>query len=151
MKRTPNTAALHSMVFRLSYADTDPAGILYYGAWFPWMERMQSEWFFLNDLRQDELKERHGFWTVTAHTECDYLVPVVLFDQVRIELRLGRVSQRSFDLHHTMVRTADEVVVARSLITIVTVTPGGSATEIPDVLQRHLDSWAQGTALAPQT
>jgi hypothetical protein len=88
--RANESPVLHSVTFRLGYADTDPAGILYYAAWFPWMERMQSEWFYLNDLRQDRLSERHGFWTVTCHTECDYLVPVGLFDEIRIELRLGR-------------------------------------------------------------
>jgi len=147
MPTTPDTPALHSQTFRLSYADTDPAGILYYAAWFPWMERMQSEWFFLNGLRQDRLSERHGFWSVTCHTECDYLVPVGLFDEIRIELRLGRVGRGSFDMLHHMVRTSDGVLVAKALITVVTVTPDGSATAIPPILQRHLDSWADGVAL----
>ncbi|WP_182524324.1 acyl-CoA thioesterase [Nocardioides dongkuii] len=146
MTVTPGTPALHSLTFRLSYADTDPAGILYYGAWFPWMERMQSEWFYLNGLRQDQLLERHGFWSVTCHTECDYLVPVGLFDEIRIELRLGRVGGGSFDMVHQMVRTEDEVVVARALITLVTVSSDGSATPIPDVLREHLDRWAGASA-----
>ena len=147
MSETDQTPALHSLTFRLSYADTDPAGILYYGAWFPWMERMQSEWFFLNDLRQDQLSERHGFWSVTCHTECDYLLPVGLFDEIRIELRQGRIGAGSFDLLHRMVRTCDGAVVARALITVVTVTPEGQATAIPPVLRRHLDSWARGQRL----
>lgn len=144
---TPTSPALHSLTFRLSYADTDPAGILYFAAWFPWMERVQSEWFLLNGLRQDQLKDRHGFWTVTCHTECDYLVAVGLFEEIRVELRLGRVGRGSFDMVHQMVRTRDDVVVARALITIVTVTPEGSARAIPPLLQEHLDSWAQGAPL----
>ncbi|WP_301539836.1 thioesterase family protein [Nocardioides sp. zg-DK7169] len=131
----------------MSYADTDPAGILYFAAWFPWMERVQSEWFLLNGLRQDQLKDTHGFWTVTCHTECDYLVAVGLFEEIRVELRLGRVGGGSFDMVHQMVRTRDDVVVARALITIVTVTPEGSARAIPGLLREHLDSWARGVAL----
>lgn len=141
------TPVLHAVTFRLGYADTDPAGILYYAAWFSWMERMQSEWFFLNDLRQDELSTRHGFWTVTCHTECDYLVPVGLYDEIRLELRIGRLGNGSFDMQHRMVRTADDIVVARALITIATVTPEGGATPVPVVLRRHLDAWAQGSRL----
>ena len=143
----PATPALHSLTFRLSYADTDPAGILYFAAWFPWMERVQSEWFLLNDLRQDRLRERHGFWTVTCHTECDYLVAVGLFEEIRLEVRLGKVGRASFDMVHQMVRTSDEVVVARAKITIVTVTPEGTARAIPPLLQRHLEQWAEGRAL----
>lgn len=140
---------LHSLTLRLSYADTDPAGILYYAAWFPWMERVQTEWFFLNGLRQDQLSERHGFWSVTCHTECDYLVPVGLFEEIRVELRLGRVGGRSFDMTYQMVRTSDGAVVARALITVVTVTPEGGATPIPELLKQHLDSWALGLPLEP--
>lgn len=139
---------LHSLEFRLSYADTDPAGILYYAAWFPWMERMQSEWFWMNGLRQDQLCEAHGFWSVTGHTECDYLVPVGLFDQIRIELRVGRIGTTSFDMVHHMVRTSDEVLVARALIRVVTVTPEGGSTSIPEILRKHLNAWAEGHALA---
>ena len=142
--------ALHSTTFRLGYADTDPAGILYYGAWFPWMERMQSEWFWLNDLRQDHLAEKHGFWSVTCHTECDYLVPVGLFDEIRLELRVGRIGRRSFDMVHRMVRTSDEVRVARGLIRIVTVTPEGGSVAIPDLLRAHLDAWAEGRRLVDE-
>ncbi|TNM41976.1 acyl-CoA thioesterase [Nocardioides albidus] len=141
--------ALHSTTVRLGYADTDPAGILYYAAWFPWMERTQSEWFWLNGLRQDELKERHGFWTVTAHTACDYVEAVGLFDEIRVELRLGTVGRRSFEMLHRMVRTADDVVVARARIRIVTVSPDLGAVDIPPLLRRHLDTWAHGTRLAP--
>ncbi|MGW1003039.1 acyl-CoA thioesterase [Streptomyces sp. NPDC002520] len=138
---------LHTLTFRLGYADTDPAGILYYGAWFPWMERMQSEWFYLNGLRQDRLAQEHGFWSVTCRTECEYLVPVGLFDEIRAELRLGRVGRRSFDMCHEMRRTSDDVLVGRAKITVVTVTPDGASTAIPDLLRRHLDAWRTGAAL----
>ncbi|WP_300683511.1 thioesterase family protein [Nocardioides sp.] len=151
-RRTPAAAGpvLHSVTLRLGYADTDPAGILYYAAWFPWMERMQSEWFWLNDLRQDELSGRHGFWTVTGHTECDYLVPVGLFDEIRIDLRVGRVGRRSFDMSHTMVRTSDDVVVARALISIVSVAPDGTSLDLPPLLRDHLAAWSEGRRLVPR-
>jgi acyl-CoA thioester hydrolase len=135
---------LHSLTFRLSYADTDPAGILYFAAWFPWMERAQSEWLFLNGLRQDRLAEQHGFWTVTCHTECDYLVPVGLFDEIRLELRLARIGHRSFDTEHRLFRTSDDVLVGRGLIRVVTVTPEGTSCALPDVLVRHLEAWRDG-------
>jgi acyl-CoA thioester hydrolase len=135
------------MTFRLGYADTDPAGIVYYGAWFPWMERLQSEWFYLNGLRQDRLAEEHGFWSVTCRTECEYLVPVGLFDQIRAELRIGRIGRRSFDMMHRLYRTSDETLVARAEVRIVTVTPEGASTEIPPMFARHLEAWSAGAAL----
>lgn len=143
------TAPLHTLEFRLSYADTDPAGILYYAAWFPWMERMQSEWFWRNGLRQDQLCANHGFWTVTRHTECDYLIAVGLFDKIRAELRIGRIGGGSFDMEHEFHRLGEgeDELVGKAKITVVTVTPEGRATAIPPLLRQHLDAWAHGHEL----
>lgn len=135
--------------FRLGYADTDPAGILYYAAWFPWMERLQTAWFADNGLRQDTLKDRFGFWTVNAHTECDYLVAVELLDEIRLELRVGQIRSSAFRMEHTMWRTRDEVQVARAAMDLVTVTPEGHATRIPPLLRNHLTAWSGGQTLPP--
>ncbi len=136
---------LHTTRFRLGYADTDPAGILYYATWFPWIERLQSEWFFLNGWRQDELLDRHGFGTVTRRTTCDYLIAVGLFDEISIEMRLDRVGERSFTFVHDLLRVGmdePDQLVARATITLVTVGRDGAAIPIPDPLRDQLRSWA---------
>ncbi len=149
--RTPPPGpVLTTNTFRLGYADTDPAGILYYAAWFPWMERLQTAWFADNGLRQDTLAARFGFWTVNARVECDYLVAVGLLDEIRLELRVAGVRSSAFTMEHTMWRTRDEVLVARATMTLVTVTPDGSPTRVPPLLRAHLDAWAVGTSLPPQ-
>jgi len=140
-------APLATSAFRLGYADTDPAGILYYAAWFPWMERLQTAWFADQGLRQDTLKERFGFWTVNARVECDYLVAVELLDEIRLELRLGEVRTSSFAMEHTMWRGEQQV--ARASMRLVTVTPEGRATRIPPVLGAHLEAWRHGRTLPP--
>lgn len=135
---------LHSSTFRLGYADTDPAGILYYAAWFPWMERTQSEWFFDNGMRQDTLAERHGFWTVTRHTECEYLVAARLYDHIRLDVSLDRIGTRSFSFGHRMTRLADDQLVARASMTLVTVDAAGDSVPIPRKLRGVLDHWHAG-------
>jgi acyl-CoA thioester hydrolase len=122
---------LHSTTWRLGYADTDPAGILYYAAWFPLMERTQSEWFFDNGMRQDTLADRHGYWMVTRHTECDYLVAVGLYD-------------RSFSFGFGMTRLTDDRPVARAAITLVTVDAAGDSVPIPPPLRDVLEHWHAG-------
>lgn len=163
MDQPGSTPPLATSTFRLGYADTDPAGILYYAAWFPWMERLQTGWFADNGLRQDTLKDRFGFWMVNARVECDYLVAVGLLDEIRVELRLGEGRSSSMRMEHTMWRTAlgstggtaltpleSEQLVARATLTLVTVTPEGGATRIPPLLGRHLDAWARGERLTPE-
>jgi len=136
------SGVLHSHTLRLTYGDTDPAGILYYAAWFPKMEALQSEFLFLNGLRQDTLKDRFGWWTVSRATECEYLAAARLFDEIRIDLRMGEVRTSSFRFEFTMVRVADDAVVARAANTVVTVSPDQSAAvRIPAGLRARLIEW----------
>jgi acyl-CoA thioester hydrolase len=132
---------LHSHTFRLSYGDTDPAGILYYAAWLPRMEAVQSEFLLLQGLRQDTLVERFGWWTVSRAVECEYLLAARLFDEIRVEMRMGRIGASSFRFEFEMWRLADEVMVSRGSNTLVTVSPDQRAVPIPDLLREHLDSW----------
>ena len=133
---------IHTHTVRLSYADTDPAGILYYAAWFPKMEALQSEFLFLQGLRQDTLVERFGWWTVSRATTCEYLAAARLFDEIRIDLRIGRIGTASFRFAFEMTRIDDDVLVARAESTIVTVSPAQEPVPIPEGLRMHLQHWA---------
>lgn len=133
---------LHSHTVRLSYGDTDPAGILYYAAWFPKMEALQSEFLYLQGLRQDEIEERYGWRTVSRATECEYLAEAKLFDQIRIELRVGRIGASSVRFEFQMRRLSDEVLVARSHNALVTVSATGTVARIPELLRERLVAWS---------
>ncbi len=140
---TPPTLAgprppLHSHTRRLSYADTDPAGILYYATWFPRMEALQTEWLFLNDLRQDTLLERFGWWTVSRATRCDYLAAAKLFDELTIELRVGEIGTTSVRFDFEMWRRSDNTLVATASNWLVTVSPDQRPIRIPEVLLAKL-------------
>lgn len=137
---------LHTLRFRLGYADTDPAGILYYAAWLPWMERTQSEWLYLNDWRQDSLLERHGWWTVTRKVECEYLWPVGLYDEIDLHLSIGDIGTSSFRFEHRMVRVADAMEVARASNLIVTVGADTRPIPVPSALRNQLEAWRAGGA-----
>ena len=135
---------LHQHTQRLSYADTDPAGILYYAAWFPRMEALQTEWLFLNGFRQDTLLERFGWWTVSRATHCDYLAAARLFEEITIELRVGEIGTSSVRFDFEMWRRTDEVQVAAASNWLVTVSPDQRPIRIPEPLRRCLDAAGQG-------
>lgn len=131
---------IHQHTRRLSYADTDPAGILYYAAWFPRMEALQTEWLFLNGLRQDTLLERFGWWTVSRATHCDYLAAARLFEEITIELRIGEIGTSSVRFDFEMWRREDDVQVARASNWLVTVSPDQRPIRIPEPLRQCLES-----------
>jgi len=132
---------LHQHTVRLGYADTDPAGILYYGAWFPKMESLLTEFLYLNGRRQDQLLQRFGWWTVSRATECEFLAAARLFDLVRIELRVGEIGRTSIRFEFTMVRVDDAVVVARAVNTLVTVGPDQTPVAVPAEFREQLEAW----------
>jgi acyl-CoA thioester hydrolase len=118
----------------LTYADTDAAGILYYAAWFPWMERIGVEWLLDNGLRYDTMLAEHGATAVTRATTCDYLSQVTVLDRVRVDMAIGHVGRRSYTYAFTMTRELDEVVVARSTMTLVVIDAEGKPVSIPPAL-----------------
>ncbi len=134
--------AVHQHTQRLSYADTDPAGILYYATWFPRMEALQTEWLFLRGFRQDTLLERFGWWTVSRATQCDYLQAARLFDEITIELRIGEIGNTSTRLDFQMWRRSDHTLVATASNWLVSVSPEQKAIPIPEILREFLTSEA---------
>lgn len=133
---------VHEHTQRLSYADTDPAGILYYATWFPRMEALQTEWLLLNEFRQDTLLERFGWWTVSRATHCDYLQAARLFDEITIELRVGKVGNCSVRLDFQMWRRNDHALVATASNWLVTVSPEQKAIRLPENFRTFLQSRA---------
>lgn len=130
---------LHAVRLRLSYADCDPAGIVYYATWFPWMEKAHTEYCLLRGLRFDTLLASYGAVPVTRHTECEYLVTTRLFDEIRCGMRPDHVGRTSYRMAFTFVREDDHAVVARSSLTLVCVTAQGTPAPIPGALRAILN------------
>lgn len=130
---------VHTLRQRLSYADCDPAGIVYYATWFPLMERVHTEWWLLQGLRFDECQQLFGAVPVTRATECSYLRMTRLFDVVSCGMRVVSVGRSSYRLGFDFVREADGQPVAEGSLTLVMAGPQG-AVPLPDRLRDPLDT-----------
>jgi acyl-CoA thioester hydrolase len=123
---------------RLTYADTDAAGILYFAAWFPWMERLSVEWVYDKGFRFDQMRERFGAAPVARATTCDYTGPTHVYDEIEMAMRVDHVGTSSYRLAFTMTRLPEAAVVARSTLTLVCVGPDGRPRAIPDAYRSML-------------
>lgn len=106
------------------------------------MENLQSEFFYMQGFRQDTLREKYNWSTVTRKTECEYLIPVGLFDEINMQMRIGHIGSSSFRCEFEMTQTSDGSMVARSSITLVTVDVHGKAIRIPDMFRENLLQWS---------
>jgi acyl-CoA thioester hydrolase len=123
----------------LTYADCDPAGIIYYASWFVAMERQLTEWFDAQGLRFNRTGHELGGAPVTRSTWCDYLAPAYVYDLVRVEMRVNRIGRSSYELGFTMIRENDETTLARAAIGCVFVGSDAHPAPLPEAFRRVLE------------
>jgi acyl-CoA thioester hydrolase len=111
----------------ITYGDTDAAGIIYFAAWFPWMERLHTEWLAGHGIRHTELAERCGVSVVTRATSCEYLAAVRPYDEIDIAMSAGHVGSRSYRMDYLMTRAGDTVPVARAALALAGIADGAAA------------------------
>jgi acyl-CoA thioester hydrolase len=93
---------IHELAFRLSYGDCDPAGIVYYAAYYPWFERVYTEWAYLGGHPTERMHELWGATHVSVSSGCTYRVPGRLNDPFTARMRLGRLGTTSFTMTFTV-------------------------------------------------
>ncbi len=141
---------MQELRFRLSYADCDPAQIVYYAAYFEWFERTSSEWWVAQGYRIDELPQRLGVVLVSRSAGCEYLAPTRVLDRLACRMYFGRVGRTSATFAFDVDRLDDGVRVAEGFNTLVTVdAAGGRPTPIPPVLRALMGSDAGGAGDQP--
>jgi acyl-CoA thioester hydrolase len=126
---------LHAVDFRLSYADCDPAGIVYFAAYYRWLERTYSEWTWMMGLGVDRMRPLWGAWTVSKDSGCTYHVPGVLFDHLWCVMRCGRIGTTSSTMAFDIIRSRDEVLVAEGRITLVFLDDSGRPVPVPEAMR----------------
>jgi acyl-CoA thioester hydrolase len=133
---------LHTCEFRLTYADCDPAGIVYYANYFRWMEHTHTTWWHKIGHRIDHFQERYGVELVTRHTGCEFTAPARTFDLVIAELTAEAVGHTSFRMRvdFTLEATASAggIATASGDLTLVTIGPDGRSAPVPQALRDQL-------------
>jgi acyl-CoA thioester hydrolase len=122
---------LHEIEFRLSYADTDPAGIVYFAAYYPWFDRTYNEWAFLGGFPPGEMVELWGATHVSVSSDCRYRIPGRLHDPLVCRMRLGRIGTTSVSMHFSIDHRETGATMADGHMNFVFVTGELDADEPP--------------------
>lgn len=132
MTLQPKSPVLQSMDFRLSYGDCDPAGLVYFAAYYPWMERVYNEWTYLGGFAPTVMRDVWNTTHISRASGCEYLVPGMLFDAITCEMVVARVGVKSVTLAFDFMRKADRVRLAQGHMVFVFVDDDTRAIAIPD-------------------
>lgn len=80
----------------VTYADTDAAGVIYYAAWVPLIERVHTAWLLTHGFRDPEYRERWGVQSACRAVSVEYFAPVRLFDELELVLHVDHIGTTSY-------------------------------------------------------
>jgi YbgC/YbaW family acyl-CoA thioester hydrolase len=126
---------------RVRFGDCDPAGIVFFAAWFT-MANAAVEDFFDDALRIDfhELHANRRIGTGFAHAEADFFRPGLMGDRIMLTPLITSIGGASYSL--TMhVHREEEELVRLHLVTATTNLDARRAVPIPTDLRAALQSY----------
>ena len=117
----------------ITYADTDAAGIIYFAASFPWMERLHR---MARRSRCPVHRSRRAVRRFCRHSGdlCEYHLVVRPYDEVEIAMSVGHLGSRSYRIDYLMTRVEDEAQVARASMTLVSIDSDGVSAPLPALI-----------------
>ncbi|MBL8023771.1 MAG: acyl-CoA thioesterase [Elusimicrobia bacterium] len=93
---------IHEMDFRVSYADTDRMGVVYYANYLVLFERGRTEFMRELGIRYRDLEEKEIYLPV-METKVNYLAPAHYDDLIKIRSRITELGRASLTFSYELV------------------------------------------------
>ncbi|WP_415033847.1 tol-pal system-associated acyl-CoA thioesterase [Azonexus sp.] len=132
-------ASAFTIPLRVYYEDTDAGGIVYYANYLRFFERCRTEWMRSAGYGQAQLLDEHGIGFVARKASCEYRKPARLDDELRIGLKVARLTRVRVIFHQWAQREAQILVdgqIEIACVSLATMSP----TPIPDSLFAALET-----------
>jgi acyl-CoA thioester hydrolase len=124
---------------RVRWSDSDPFGIIYYGAYIRLFQVAEEELFRACGMPFEELRENRGVWIPRKAFHAEFHSPAQLDEEVRIEAHFSKIGRSSITMQFEVYRNADRTHRASGTLTVVSVDkPTMQPTPVPDELRRSL-------------
>ncbi|MFW6169136.1 MAG: acyl-CoA thioesterase [Planctomycetota bacterium] len=127
------------MKTKVYYADTDAAGVVYYGNYLRWLEMARSDWLDEWGVSLAEYAKQGILFSV-VRVEIDYLTPAVLGDTVEITVEPERLRRVRFVLRQDVIRVSDGTKLAAAKVTLACLAPEGKIVSVPQRLARDMSA-----------
>ncbi|HEY5513413.1 MAG TPA: thioesterase family protein [Geomonas sp.] len=88
----------YSTTIELRFSDLDAYGHVNSAVYFTYLETARVKLF--GDFFREASEQ--GIFTVVARAECDFKVPILLYDQVVVTVWVARLGSSSFDLEYRL-------------------------------------------------
>ena len=128
-----------SMPIDVRFADLDALGHVNHAVFVTYLEHARTRWW--RDYLAGRTFNDEGF--LIARVEIDYRKPILLQDEVRVELRCSHVGHTSFSLAYKLLRAKDDVVLAEGQTVQVMM---DFATQRPRAVRPQTQAWLKAQA-----
>ncbi len=106
---------------RVRWNDSDPFGIIYYGAYIRLFQVGEEELFRAAGLPFRELRVGRGVWIPRKALEVEFHSPAELDEQVLIRSWFARIGRTAITIRHDVYRAEDMAHRASGALTVVSV------------------------------
>jgi YbgC/YbaW family acyl-CoA thioester hydrolase len=124
---------------RVSFAETDVAGVMHFSNYYRWMEEVEHA--FLRSLGISVIHERDGLvysWP-RVMTSCEYLAPARFEDEIELHFQLTDLSEKSMTYEVAFMHEGRRIARGRTKAVCCTMADGAfKSVTVPDWLRALL-------------
>jgi acyl-CoA thioester hydrolase len=126
----------HVFPFRVYYADTDAAGIVYYANYLKFAERARTEMMRAASVSHSALSAERGIAFIVRRCAIDYRVPATLDDVIEVRTTINKLGGASIDVAQHVLRDGETLVTID--LRLGCVDRKGRAVRLPEPLRHAL-------------
>ncbi|MEO2066025.1 MAG: thioesterase family protein [Desulfurobacteriaceae bacterium] len=112
-----------SMPYRVSMAEVDAYGVMYYSRFFELFERGRTELFRALGIEYRKVLQQEGVLMPVVEAACRYMAPVVYDDLITLETAITNIGTRGIRFDYRVIR--DETVLAVGFTQHIFIDPQG--------------------------
>jgi len=128
---------------RVTWADTDAAGVVHFSRFFVFFERTEEEFYRSVGLSFADFRDRR-LWLPRVEAFCQYKKPARFEDVLEVELTLEELREKSAKLDFIVTNKETEELLATGYLVIVAADKNtGRATQIPKEFADKLAPFAK--------
>ncbi|MDR3124940.1 MAG: acyl-CoA thioesterase [Endomicrobium sp.] len=130
---------MNKLSLRISYADTDQMGMVYYANYLRYFERGRTELLREIGINYKGLEEK-GFYLPVLTAECKYVSPAKYDDVIIVETRIHEVTAASITCYYEVKLYEKLLVIGKTKHAFVNkdLKPVRIPKDIKEILEEHL-------------
>lgn len=118
-------------LLRVTWVDTDAAGVVHYSKYFVFFERAEEEFYRSLGFSFTDLRNK-GLWFPRVEAFCQYKKPARFDDLLEVEMTVEELREKSVKYGFTIVnKGTGELLALGYLVAVAADKQTGKATEIP--------------------